>query len=332
MGGFAGPSLATEVSLHGGFGFIGSGFSLKQIEEHLGEAHSILKTQGFSGRTGTLAIGIGFLLFYHKLEEVAPLIEAYQPAAVWLFAAHDLDDYSTWAKEIRRVCPHTTIWVQVGSVADAITVAENAEPDVLVAQGADAGGHGLEQGAGIISFVPELVKKLSTLDLKKKPLLFAAGGIADGRGVAAALTLGAEGAVMGTRFLCSQEVTVPALYQQAVLKASDGGQSTVRGRVFDQLKGPNIWPMLYDGRSVVSESYTDWKSGLSVEQIQSRHAEAIKLPDGGFGASAGKGRAAIWAGTGVGLVNDVQKAGDIVESVRQEAREALDKARQSLGL
>jgi len=330
MGGFAGPSLATQVSIHGGFGFIGSGFSLTQIEEHLDEAYSTLEQQGLVGRDNTTAIGIGFLLFYHKLEDVAPLIERYKPAAVWLFAAHSLEDYSTWAAKVRQVCPQTTIWIQVGSVADAIAVAKNAEPDVLVAQGADAGGHGLEQGAGIISLVPELVTRLSASQIKKRPLLFAAGGIADGRGVAAALALGADGVVMGTRFLCAHEVTVPDLYRQAVLKASDGGQSTVRGKIFDQLKGPNIWPTLYDGRSVVSESYADWKSGLSIEQIQARHAEAIKLPDGGFGASAGEGRAAIWAGTAVGLVNDVQTAGQIVKSVRAETFEALDRARQLL--
>lgn len=331
MGGFAGPSLASQVSLHGGFGFIGSDHP-EQIKDNLDQAYSILKRQELGGPNGTTAVGIGFLLFYHKLDYVAPLIETYKPAAVWLFAADDLNDYTTWSKKIRQVCPQTTIWVQVGSVADAITVAENAEPDVLVAQGADAGGHGLEQGAGVISLIPELATKLSTLELKKKPMLFAAGGIADGRGVAAALTLGAKGVVLGTRFLCSQEVTVPPLHRDAVLKASDGGQSTVRGKVFDQLRGPSIWPTLYDGRSVISESYTDWKGGVSIKQIQARHAEAIKLPDGGIGASAGKGRAAIWAGTGVGLVNDVQKAGDIVEAIRQETCEALDRARQALGL
>ncbi|GAB7337342.1 hypothetical protein MBLNU457_g2695t1 [Dothideomycetes sp. NU457] len=312
MGGFAGPSLATEVALRGGFGFIGSGFSMKQVEEHLDEAQSILKKQELSGRNDTLAVGIGFLLFHHKIEEVAPFIETYKPAAVWFFAAHDLNDYTTWAKEIRRICSQTTIWVQVGSVADAITVATNVEPDVLVAQGADAGGHGLEQGAGIISLVPEVATKLSTLGMKKKPLLLAAGGIADGRGVAAARALGAEGAVLGTRFLCAEEVTVPTLHREAVLKASDGGQSTVRGKVFDQLRGPNIWPTLYDGRSVVSESYTDWKSGVSIEQIQARHAEAVKCQMEG--------------------IERALKAGDIVVSVRRDTIDALDRVRQSLDL
>ena len=77
-------------------------------------------------------------------------------------------------------------------MAAARHVAGTTKPDVLCIQGADAGGHGFERGAGIISLVPEVFDTLAREGFSHIPLV-ASGGIVDGRGVAAALTLGALG-------------------------------------------------------------------------------------------------------------------------------------------
>jgi nitronate monooxygenase len=171
--------------------------------------------------------------------------------------------------------------------------------------------------------VPEATDVLKREGLGEIPLL-ASGGIVDGRGAAAALALGAQGVVMGTRFLAAEEVLLHPAYQAAILEAQDGGQVTRRSKLFDQLHGPNIWPEEYDGRSLVMRSYKDFVDGVNLEEIQKLHNDAIRGEDEGF-ATGLQGRAAIWAGTGVGLVNKKESAADIVKNVRDEAIEILSR-------
>ena len=131
---------------------------------------------------------------------------------------------------MRAASPRSKIWIQVGSVAAAVAVASSAHPpDVLVIQGLDAGGHGLARGAGIISLLPEVADALSAIGKPASDIpLIAAGGIADGRGAASALALGAAGVVMGTAFLGSSEIDLPdARYQAAVLR--DAGRRAADG-------------------------------------------------------------------------------------------------------
>ena len=320
----AGPALATQVSLHGGLGFIGGSLSSSKVDDQLSEATRLLQDVQINAEEGILPIGIGFLLFLHKVENIVPSIHKHRPAAIWLFCAEQLEDYVTWTSTLRKASPQSSIWIQVGNVTDAINVATRARPDVVVVQGIDAGGHGLKKGAGVISLIPEVVDAFANLG-KDAPVLVAAGGIADGRAVAAVMALGADGAVLGTRFLGSEEVMLPKGYQEAILNVTDGGQTTVRDEVFDMLKGPNPWPAAYDGRSIISRSYTDFKDGKDIEDIRKEHQKATEMPDGGFGTIAGDGRAAVWAGTGVGLVRRLQKASEILDEVRRDAQAAKDR-------
>ena len=328
MGGFANSALATAVTQAKGFGFIGAVFDMAALATELEKTSRALLGTDVPERDNTLPVGVGFLPFAAKLEDAAPVVAKFRPAAVWLFAAHELEDYATWAKRMREVSPQTKIWVQIGSVAGALRVAELLKPDVIVTQGLDAGGHGWEKGAGVISLLPEAADALVENGFGDTHLV-AAGGIVDGRGVAAALALGAEGVVMGTRFLSAPETTVPHKgYREAVLAAKDGGQSTVRAKLFDELRGPNIWPVLYDGRGIVTDSYMDHVKGVDIEEIRRLHTEASKAEDGGF-ESENK-RVTVWAGTGIGLVRDVKGAKEIVEEVREAAQKALDTAKSRL--
>jgi nitronate monooxygenase len=323
MAGFAGGALASAVTLAGGLGLIGNDANMDNARRQLRIASDALANHPSLASSSTLPIGIGFLPFITKLEGVIALIEEFKPAVVWLFAAKELDDYAQWATALHKASPESQIWVQVGSVAAALHVARTAKPDVLCLQGADAGGHGYEKGAGIISLVPEACDTLAREGFGHIPLV-ASGGIVDGRGVSAALVLGAQGVVMGTRFLASKEVIVHPVYQAAVLEAKDGGQVTTRSKLFDQLRGPNPWPLMYDGRSLMIQSHKDHVEGVSLEDIQKSHNEALGKEDKGFGTGL-KGRAAIWAGTGVGMVNEVKGASEIVEGVRAEVRESVAK-------
>ena len=219
--------------------------------------------------------------------------------------------------------------MQVGSVADAVGAAaaaarlgEGAAPDVLVLQGCDAGGHGLARGAGVVALVPEVRDELERMGLGDI-LIMAAGGIADGRGVAAALALGASGAVMGTRFLASEEADIARGYRGEVVRAKDGGQSTVRTRIFDALAGRADWPGQYDGRSIINRSIEDDEAGISLEDNRRKFEEALKMGDQGWGPD---GRLTTYAGTAVGLIREVAPAERIVKESRAMALASLEGA------
>ncbi|KAF2134980.1 inosine monophosphate dehydrogenase [Dothidotthia symphoricarpi CBS 119687] len=321
MANFAGGALASAVSLAGGLGMIGCLTSTSDLRRELDTAATALSSHTFFQETHSLPIGVGFLTFLLKLDDILPLVREYRPAVIWLFAAPHVDEYAAWSAALRTASPGSSVWIQTGSVDAALQICRTAAPDVLCMQGADAGGHGFEKGAGVISLVPETADALAREGFAHVPLV-AAGGIVDGRGVAAALALGAAGVVMGTRFLASREVVVHARYQAAVLEARDGGQVTTRSRIFDELRGPNVWPEAYDGRSLVVRSYRDHVGGVGVEEIRRLYGEAVEEEDRGWKTGL-QGRAAIWAGTGVGLVREVLGAGEIVERVRGEARDTL---------
>ncbi|KAF2622897.1 inosine monophosphate dehydrogenase [Macroventuria anomochaeta] len=322
----AGGLLAATVTLAGGFGLIGTKVDMSITRRELNIAKDTFAAHPSTphSQSSTLNIGVGFLPFVLKLDDALAVVKEFKPAVVWLFAAKQFDDYAVWAKAVREVSPKSQIWVQAGSVASALQIAEQTKPDALCLQGADAGGHGFEKGSGIISLLPETADAFEAAGFRDVALL-ASGGIMDGRGVAAAMSLGAAGVVMGTRFLASKEALVHPMVQASILEAKDGGQITTRSKLFDQLSGPNIWPEVYDGRSLVVKSHKEYVEGVSLEEIQKKHKEALKEEDLGWKTGL-EGRAAIWAGTGVGLAKEVDSASEIVETVRNEARKRLSLA------
>jgi nitronate monooxygenase len=230
-----------------------------------------------------------------------------------------------WTEETRKVSPDTQIWVQVGSVSDALSVIKSVNPDVLVVQGSDAGGHGLAQGAGVISLVPEVIDAVGALvakDGRNAPVIIAAGGIVEARGAAAALALGASGVVMGTRFLASKEAVIAKGYQSEILRAKDGGQTTIRSKLYDNLRGTTGWGESYDGRGIINKSYRDAEAGLDEDENKKLYEEAMKKGDEGWGI---EGRLTTYAGTGIGLVKEVKSADEIVREVRDGAKNVLER-------
>jgi len=330
--------LAAEVSKGGGLGFIGSGFEQDNLDTLLENAQKLLSEHSPPLQTanGTLPIGVGFLNFGADIKSALSSIERYKPAAVFLFAPERFDDLVEWAYGIRKVTAGATkVWIQVCSVEEAISIIKSCKPDVLVVQGTDAGGHGLNNGAGIISLLPEVnveienLVKADELSPEQAPIIIAAGGIADGRGVAAALALGAEGVCMGTRYLASDEAEIAIGYKDEILRASDGGQCTVRTGVYDQLRGITNWPQRYGGRGVVNQSYHDAISGIDPEENKRKYEDAAKAGDSGWGVN---GRMTTYASTAVGLVKQIKPARVITEEVRREALTVLGRAAQAVGL
>lgn len=339
-GGIANSKLAIAVSSAGGLGFIGATNEVSSMASELEVVHKhFTSASDFSvddNSLSTLPVGIGILIFIAKLDAVVEAVRKAPkpPAAIWLFAATEPDPagvYAEWTTTLREAFPHTQIWIQVGGgVAATVDTVKKAKPDIVVVQGSDAGGHGQEIGASLLSVLPESIDTLrqSGIDIP----VVAAGGIAEARGAAAALSLGAAGVVLGTRYLAAEEITLPHPdYQKRIVAASDGAANTVRAKVFDELKGPNMWPAPYDGRALVSASYKDWKAGATAQEIIDRmKAETDRGEKGDLGYGVTSDRAAIWAGAGVGLVKKVMPAGQITEEVREGVLKVLSELRSRL--
>jgi nitronate monooxygenase len=313
----------------GGIGFIGAGTDVSGLESYLEDASNLLKDTNLKTTNGTLPLGVGFINWGADLSAALPLIAKYRPAAIWFFAPTSLSSLSDWTAKYRTASPHTKIWVQIGSVQEALDAAIEAQPNVLVVQGTDAGGHGLAQGAGLISLLPEVSDAIAAQipDESKRPLLIAAGGIADARGTSAALLLGAHGIVMGTRFLASHEAVIAKGYQDEVLRASDGGQTTVRTKVWDNARGTTGWAETHNGRGIINKTYTDARDGMADEENKRLYEEDVRKGDEGWGVKA---RLCTYAGSAVGLVREVKGAAEIVREVRDGARGLVESARSRL--
>jgi nitronate monooxygenase len=313
--------LAVAGSKAGGFGFLAGGFDLTNLEADLAETAGLLENADIPAPEGVLPIGVGFQNWGSDLKLAVAAVQKYPPAAVWFFAPRRLPDLLPWAKEIRAATGgRTKIWVQVGSVGQALEIAKTTKPDVLVLQGTDAGGHGLVNSASVISLVPEVVDALANERLRIP--VIAAGGISEGRGVAAALTLGASGVALGTRFLACKEATIAKGYQEEVVRIHDGGANTVRSKLYDVLRGILDWPKAYDGRGAVNRSYLDAQSGMPDEENKELYKEEMEKGDKGWGA---EGRMTTYAGTGVGLVREVKSAEEIIKETSTDAMLALKK-------
>lgn len=312
---------AVTVSANGGFGFVAGGFDLSNLGKDLSEASELAKTQSLTLDDGVLPIGVGFQNWGSDLKLALEAIAAHPVAAVWFFAPNQLCDLLDWTREIRAATNgKTKVWIQIGTVAEAVEVAKTSKPDVIVVQGADSGGHGLAQRASLLTLLPEIEDALAKEGIATP--LIAAGGIVDGRGAAAALSLGASGVALGTRFLASEEIIIAKGYQDEVLRVTDGGVSTVATTIYDTVRNIHGWPQAYNGRGVSNRSYLDAVHGMSESENQELYKEAMKQGDSGWGP---EGRMTTYAGTGIGLVNKVLPAGEIVKSVQQEAIQVLQK-------
>jgi nitronate monooxygenase len=223
-----------------------------------------------------------------------------------LVADHDAD--------LVRRCHERGVKVMamVATVADA-RAADASGVDVIVAQGGEAGGHrsvGDKPGSydaanvGTVALLPQVV------DAVRAPVV-AAGGLADGRGLVAALALGASGVLFGTRFVATREAVAPEFWKKALLeKDSD---ATV---VTDAFTG--LWARSL--RNVYSEEYRKAGAPVLPPLVQRAAAndvfvESVKQQTGEFFP--------MWSGQSVGLIHDLPGAADVVQQIVREARQVL---------
>ncbi|ORY01929.1 2-nitropropane dioxygenase, NPD [Basidiobolus meristosporus CBS 931.73] len=314
MAGVSGHALAAEVTKAGGLGFIAAGY-MTDSKTLVGEIEQAKKSLNVGANETQIPFGIGYITFHlnshpHLLLDVLK----YQPKAIWF----SFGDCRKWFTPIREQSPETRIFVQVQSVAEAIVMADHGA-DVIVSQGSESGGHGAKNNGSTLTLLPEIVDNLSG----EVPVL-AAGGIIDGRGIVAALSLGADGVVLGTSLLASHESKLHPNFKQKVIATKDGGKSTIRTQIFDQLRDIPWDLEVYDGRALTNSVTCKFEQLLTAAQakeLQPDFQTAMTNGDPNIGV--------IFAGSGVGLVNSKKPAGQIVQGCHQEAIELLQKLSSS---
>jgi len=202
-----------------------------------------------------------------------------------------------------------TVMVVCGAVKHAVK-AEQAGCDAVICQGGEGGGH-----TGLVGTLPLVAQAVEAV---KVPVV-AAGGLYDGRGLAASLALGAVGVWMGTRFIASQEAHAGALYRDVILEATD--EATVRTRSYSGK------PMRVKKNSWVE----DWESRPAdiqpfPQQAMISHREGVMGGIGGQVEGLDPDRSAFAMGQSAGGIHDTPPAGDIVRRLIAEAEAALDHA------
>lgn len=290
-----GGALAAAVSRAGGLGLIGGGYGDPGWLEDQFEA------------AGGERVGVGFITWsLRRSPSLLTDVLKHRPAAVML----SFGDPRPFVEEIRRAGARLICQCQnIDHVWDAVDVGA----DIVVAQGAEAGGHGALRGT--LSFVPEVADFLA--EHAPATHLLAAGGIGDGRGLAAAIMLGADGVLVGTRLWASREALVAERHHRAILEAT--GDDTIRTTTPD-IARQIPWPRGFTARVRRNAFTLRWhgredelEKTVAVEGPKYRQAFAAGDPD----------HAGVWFGEAAGMVRKIDGAGEIVGRMAGEAEALL---------
>jgi len=299
MGGVAGGRLAAAVTAAGGFGIIGGGYG----DPKAGYGGTEFMEREFRA-AGNARIGVGYITWsLTKVPELLDQALERKPVAMFL----SFGDEAPFAPKIKA--SGALLICQVQDVEGARRAAA-AGADIIVAQGTEAGGHGMHNRA-TLALVPAVVDAVDPI-----PVL-AAGGIADGRGLAAALMLAAGGALVGTRFWATPEALGHDNAKELLTRSS--GDATLRTRVFDIVRELD-WPPGYSGRALANEFTARWH-GREAELAGRLDAEKER-----FWSAARTGdvnTAVVFAGEGVDLIRDIRPAAEIVHDIAGEAEALL---------
>jgi nitronate monooxygenase len=292
MGGVAGGHLAAAVSNAGGLGLVGGGY---------GDPTWMHAELSRVKRETRYAWGVG-LITWSIQKGVLDIALGYRPDAFMLSFGNP-QPYASAIKAAgcKLIC-------QVQDVEQA-RAAQRAGADLIVAEGTEAGGHSGIRGT--LPLVPAVIDAVGSLPV------VAAGGIADGRGLAASLMLGAQGVLMGTRFYASSEALGSESAKRRLVSAHAG--DTVRTPVFDIVRGL-AWPAENHGRALRNRFLNSWEgheAELAAVIDTERTAYQTAAREGNFDT------AVIWAGEAIDLIDGIEGAGALVTRISAEAEARL---------
>ncbi|KAJ9477974.1 NMO domain-containing protein [Pseudozyma hubeiensis] len=359
MAGASGGQLAGAVSSAGGFGFIGAGYlTPNTLQSEVDKAYqqlSVSHADLLSSRRRA-NFGIGILVWRltelndgKKPDQAKPnqtvtdfldvIIKA-RPGAIWL-SFGDEQELIGWQKLIAELdeqhnsdlagnAEQAIKWfVMIGREQELQVAVEKCRCDVLIVQGCEAGGHGHSQAPPLSALLADVLKRLPLLKpnnaSKSTPPVLGAGGLADGRSLASLLAAGCAGGVYGTRFVITPESTYSDVQKEELVKARSS--ATLRTFAFDDARGTLGWPNGTDGRGLRNKTVEEYERDLQ-EQIKAgkEDAEGAKRRMERYKQAAKENdtdRIVIWAGTGVGAMDAIVPAKQVVQDITREAIDAL---------
>ncbi len=298
----AGSRLVKAVGEAGGFGILGGGYGDKNWLE--------LETAKL--KAVAAPFGIGFITWsLAKQPELLDIALKAKPRAIML----SFGDVRPFAPRIKAAGSLLICQIQTEDMAKQ---ALDAGADILIAQGTEAGGHGASRTT--LDIVPAVID----LAAGRVPVV-AAGGVADGRGLAAMMVLGASGVLLGTRFYASVECDGAEEAKRRICAASSS--DTVRGIVFD-VSRKIWWPAPFTARTLINDHSRRW-DGRETELIHNVEAVAAE-----YATERDAGNydvAAVFAGGAAGLIHDIPPAAEIVERIAREADQILSGQRNFPG-
>jgi NAD(P)H-dependent flavin oxidoreductase YrpB (nitropropane dioxygenase family) len=302
MGSATSPELVSAVSNAGGLGALGCHYlTPEQIDE---------RTTAIRGQTNK-PFGLNFLLFDTREDSFAAALEL-RPAVMQFAWARPQQDLRTYFDRSHKAGSVVTY------MASAVREAERAAKagaDIIIAQGTEGGGHvGWMASMPLIPMIVDAVAPIPVL---------AAGGFADGRGLVAALSLGADGILLGTRFLATVESPLHPNFKQAIVDSD--GHDTQLSEIPDIAAG-QVWPgaMTRSRRNRFIERWAGREWALRRDR-----ADAIEK----LGAARRSGdvdEGPLSMGQDAGLIRDIPPAGELVTRIAREAEEILTQRLPSL--
>ncbi len=299
------PELAAAVSNAGGLGMLSITWRSPNEARDLIQQTKALTDKPF---------GINLVLAWDPAERLTIALEEGVGVVSFFWG-----DPAPWVEQIHAA---GAVLIHTAGTAAAAISARNAGADVIAAQGLEAGGH-VEGQTSIMALLPEMVDAVAPV-----PVL-AAGGIGDGRGLAAALCLGASGVWMGTRFLLSTEADAHTDYQQRLLEA--GASDTVHTTLF---RGG--WPQNAALRTLPNKSLQLWEEAGRPEPGRgpgesdvightNKGLPIMRYHDDfpGTGTTGDLESMVLYAGESVGVMHEILPAAEIVRSVAEQAASVL---------
>jgi NAD(P)H-dependent flavin oxidoreductase YrpB (nitropropane dioxygenase family) len=295
MGSVYAPQLVAAVSGAGGLGAMGCHY-LTPEQVHAGTA----AIRELTNRP----FALNFLLFDIEDDSFASAL-ALRPSVIafaWPSPEQDVKGYVE-----RAHAAGCKVTFMAGGVPEAVRAAQ-AGADVIIAQGTEGGGHvGWQTTMTLVPMVVDAVAPVPVL---------AAGGIADGRGLAAAIMLGADGVLLGTRFLASRESSLHPNFKQAILESN--GHDTLLSEIPDIAAGL-VWPgaMSRSRRNRFIERWAGREWALRQRQAEAKAALQAARKSGDVE------EAVLSMGQDAGLIHDIAPAGEIVSRIAQDAERIL---------
>ncbi len=295
MGSATNPALVAAVSRAGGLGALGCHY---QTPEQIRERTAAIR------RDTNKPFGLNFLMFDTREDSFAAALELRPSVMQFAWARPDQDLKRPFERAHEAGCKVTYM---AGAVPEAVRAAQ-AGADIIIAQGTEGGGH--VNWMASLPLIPMVVDAVAPV-----PVL-AAGGFADGRGLVAALALGAQGILLGTRFLATVESPLHPNFKQAIVDSD--GHDTQLSEIPDIAAGL-VWPGAMT-RSRRNRFIERW-AGREWLLRQCRADALAKLRAARESGDVDEGPLSM--GQDAGLIHDIPPAAEIVTRIAQEAEEIL---------